>query len=117
MSLYLLKLQQDEIFEARGYEIRNEYAKSLSGHLHKKKIKKEKDPLEKFKKMKMMSKDIDGNKLTNHCIYSVISELDDRNAINDCYDYMYTRYINDSITPDEWNCCENLIRIRLEAYD
>ena len=40
--MYLLKIQQDEIFEARGYEIRNEYAKSLQGLLHRKKVKKEK---------------------------------------------------------------------------
>jgi hypothetical protein len=111
MTQYLLRQQNDEMWQQKMKEGRDAYWKETTSLLKKQKMKRKKIPetaFDKFKKTRFLeSDDVDTN-LEGCVIYDCIERCDQRD-LDRLYDHLYERYKDNRISKVTWNVFENLV--------
>jgi hypothetical protein len=98
------------MWEEKKEEYKQTYAKSVKGFLHAKpkRVKVVESKFDGFKKMKFSGTHDDLREFKNRNIHSVIQQCS-RRGVDRLYDFLYSCYLNGTLSADEWNCVENLI--------
>lgn len=108
MTLYLLHLQKEQMWEEKKEEYKQNFVKSMKGLLHRKLKPKQKTAFDSFKKMTFSKNASPVHRFEGDCIWNTIQQCS-RNGVDRLYDYLYNLYLDHSLPPNEWWCFENLI--------
>lgn len=115
MTQYLLRKQQEEMWEVDKEERKQAYAKSIKGLLHtKKRVKEPETRMDRLKKMRFTIRNENGKPIRGCEDISILDIVNrcSRRGIDRLYDCVYACYISGTITPLQWSAFENLAERR-----
>ena len=115
MSLYLLRLQKDELWCKQKEQYKQNFIKSTQGFLHLKPRKREINRFDKFKDVEFsIKKRSDGRKhsLDGFKMWDILLEYGSLKQLDGMYDIVYDLYIGGYIISQQWCAYENLYDCR-----